>query len=163
MFAVPFDEIAPIVGRSAAAARQLASRGRRRVQGANTVRSADLDRQREFVEAFLAAAREGDFKALLAVLDPGVVLRADRAAVPPGLPRVIRGASAVVEQALRASRRARFSHVALVDGSPGIILAPRGRLCIVMTFKIEGERITEIEVIADPERLHRLDLAVLDN
>jgi len=163
MFAVPFDEIAPIVGRSEAAARQLASRGRRRVQGADTARSADLNRQREIAEAFLAAAREGDFKALLTVLDPDVVLRADPAAVPPGLSRELRGASAVVEQALRASRRARFSQVGLVNGAAGIILAPRGRLSIVMTFKIVGERITEIEVIADPERLRRLDLAVLDD
>jgi len=163
MFAVPFDEIAPMVGRSAAAARQLASRGRRRVQGADTVRSADLNRQREVVEAFLAAAREGDFKALLAVLDPDVVLRADRAAVPPGLSREVRGASAVVEQALRASRRARFSQAALVNGAAGLILAPLGRLSIVMTFKIVGEKITEIEVIADPERLRRLDLAALDD
>jgi RNA polymerase sigma-70 factor (ECF subfamily) len=131
------------------------------VQGADTARSADLKRQRELVEAFLAAAREGDFGALLAVLDPNVVLRADRAAVPPGLPTELRGASAVVEQALRASRRARFSQVALVDGAAAIILAPRGRLSIVMTFKIAGQRVTEIEVIADPERLRRLDLAVL--
>jgi RNA polymerase sigma-70 factor (ECF subfamily) len=161
MFAVPFDEIAPIVGCSEPAARQLASRGRRRVQGAETVRSADLNRQREVVEAFLAAAREGDFNALLTVLDPDVVLRADRAAVPPGLPTELRGSSAVVEQALRASRRARFSTVALVDGAAGIVLAPRGRVSIVMTFKTVDKRITEIEVIADPERLRGLDLAVL--
>jgi RNA polymerase sigma factor (sigma-70 family) len=161
IFAVPFDEIAPIVGRSPTAARKLASRARRRVQGADTVRDADLSRQREIVEAFLAASRRGDFEALLAVLDPDVLLRADRAAVPPGTPREVRGATAVARNALAASRRARVSQLGLVDGAVGIILAPRGRLFLVMAFTITHGKIVAIDVIANPERLHRLDLAVL--
>jgi RNA polymerase sigma factor (sigma-70 family) len=161
IFAVPFDEIAPIVGRSPTAARKLASRARRRVQGADTVRDAGLSRQREIVEAFLAASRRGDFEALLAVLDPDVLLRADRAAVPPGRPREVRGATAVARNALAASRRARFGQLGLVDGAVGIILAPRGRLFLVMAFTITHGKIVAIDVIANPERLHRLDLAVL--
>ncbi len=163
MFAVPFDEIAPIVGRSSTAARQLASRARRRVQGAATVRDADLTRQREVVEAFLAASRGGDFEALLAVLDPDVVVRADRAAVPPGASREVRGATAVAEQALTFSRRARFAQPALVNGAVGVVVAPRGRLILVMAFKVTGEKIVEIDVLADPVRLRQLDLAVLDD
>jgi RNA polymerase sigma factor (sigma-70 family) len=161
VFAVPFDEIAPIVGRSPAAARQLASRARRRVQGADTVRDADLSRQREIVEAFLAASRRGDFEALLAVLDPDVLLRADREAVPSGVPSEVRGATAVASNALAASGRARSSQLGLVDGAVGIILAPRGRLFLVMTFTIAHGKIVAIDVIANPERLQRLDLADL--
>jgi RNA polymerase sigma factor (sigma-70 family) len=161
IFAVPFDEIAPIVGRSPTAARKLASRARHRVQGADTVGDADLSRQREIVEAFLAASRRGDFDALLAVLDPDVLLRADRATVPPGRPREVRGATAVARNALAASRRARFGQLGLVDGAVGIILAPQGRLFLVMTFTITHEKIVAIDVIANPERLHRLDLVVL--
>jgi RNA polymerase sigma-70 factor (ECF subfamily) len=165
MFAVPFDEIAPIVGRSSTAARQLASRARRRVQGGAPVRDADLTRQREVVEAFLAAARGGDFEALLAVLDPDVVVRADPAAVPPGASREVRGALAVARQALIFSQRARLAEPALVlvNGAVGVVVAPRGRLILVMTFRVTGERIVEIDVIADPVRLHQLDLAVLDD
>ena len=127
MFAVPFDEIAPIVGRSPTAARQLASRARRRVQGAATVPDADLTRQREVVDAFLAAARGGDFDALLAVLDPDVVLRADRAAVPPGASREVRGAAAVAKQGGHVGG-ARAAQPALVNGAVGVVVAPRGRL-----------------------------------
>lgn len=162
MFAVPFDEIAPIVGRSPAAARQLASRARRRVQGTASVPDANLARQREVVEAFLAASRGGDFDALLAVLDPDVVVRADRAAVPPGESREVRGARAVAEQALVFSRRARFAQLALVNGNVGIVVAPHGRLLTVMIFTIRRGKIVEIDVLADPVRLRQLDLAVLD-
>jgi len=162
MFAVPFDEIAPIVGRSPAAARQLASRARRRVQGA-TVPDADLTRQRHVVDAFLAASRDGDFNALLAVLDPDVVVRADAGAVPRGAPRLLRGAAAVAEQALAFSGRARFAQPALVNGAVGIVVAPHGRLFAVMAFTITLGKIVEIDVLADPERLRQLDLAVLDD
>ena len=163
MFAVSFDEIAPIVGRSATAARQLASRARRRVQGADMTNEADLTRQREVVEAFLAAARAGDFEALLALLDPEVVVRADRAAVPPGSALEVHGAAAVAKQALTGSRGARFAQPALVNGAVGVLVAPRGRLVLVITFKLKGERIIEIDVSADPDRLRQLDLAVLDD
>lgn len=163
MFAMPFDEIAPIVGRSPTAARQLASRARRRVQGADMVRDADLSRQRDVVEAFLAAARGGDMEALLAVLDPDVVIRADRAAVPPGSSRELRGALAVVEQARNFVKRARFAQPALVNGAAGIVVAPRGRLLLVAIFVVKDAKIVEIDVIGDPERLRQLDLAVLDD
>ena len=162
MFAVPFDEIAPIVGRSPAAARQLASRARRRVQGTSAVPDADLGRQRQLVDAFLAASRGGNFDALLAVLDPDVVLRADREAVPAGRPTLIRGARDVVRAALGASARSQHAQPALVNGSVGIVVAPRGRLMIALGFTFARGKITEIEVIADPERLRDLDVAVLD-
>jgi RNA polymerase sigma factor (sigma-70 family) len=161
MFAVPFDEIAPIVGRSATAARQLASRARRRVQGAATVPQADVARQRVVVEAFLAAARGGDFEGLLAVLDPDVVVRADRAAVPAGAPREARGAPAVAERALAFARLTRFARPALVNGAAGVVVAPRGRLFSVMGFTLRGGRIVAIDILADPERLRRLDLTIL--
>ena len=163
MFAVPFDEIAPIVGRSPAATRQLASRARRRVHGEARVPDADLTRQREVLKAFDAAARGGDFAALVAVLDPDVVVRADFAAVPPGGLREVRGAMAVAGQALIFSQRARFAQPALVNGALGAVVAPRGRLLLVVTFKFTGERIAEIDFIADPVRLRQLDLAVLDD
>jgi RNA polymerase sigma-70 factor (ECF subfamily) len=160
MFALPFDEIAPIVGRTPTAARQLASRARRRVQG-TAVPDPDLARQREVVNAFLAACRGGGFDALLAVLDPDVVLRIDASAVPAGATRLIRGAPAVARQALLFSRRARFTQPALVNGSVGMVVAPRGRLLLALGLTIADGKITEIDIIADPERLDRLDLAVL--
>jgi len=160
MFAVPFDEIAPIVGRSPAAARQLASRARRRVQGSPSVPDADLTRQRELVSAFMAASRDGDFDALLAVLDPDVVLRADRATVPAGRPTLLRGAETVARGALAG--RSRFAQAALVNGAVGIVVAPAGQLTIALTFSFGRGKITEIEVIADPERLGELDVAILD-
>jgi hypothetical protein len=164
MFDVPFDEIAPIVGRSPAAARQLASRARRRVKGAAPVPDADLARQREVVDAFLAAARGGDFEALVAVLDPDVVLRADRGAVPAGASRVIRGASAVAEQALTFARRlGPFARPALVNGAAGVVAAPGGRPASVMGFTVSRGRIVEIDILADPERLRQLDLAELED
>src|SRR6266545_2715832 len=163
IFAVPFDEIAPLVERSPAAARQLASRARRRVRGGTRVPDADLTRQREVVDAFLAAGREGDFEGLLAVLDPDVVLRADGGTVLPGVSRVVRGAAAVAGQALTYSGGARFAQPALVNGAAGVVLAPRGRPFAVMGFTVRGGKIVEIDILADPERLRRLDLAVLDD
>jgi RNA polymerase sigma-70 factor, ECF subfamily len=163
MFDVPFDEIAPIVGRSATAARQLASRARRRVQGADTAHSRDLARQREVVEAFLAASRAGDFEALLAVLDPDVVLRADGEAVPSGAALEVRGAATVARRALIESRRSSFAQRALVNGAVGVVVAPRGRLSLVMAFTVRRGKIIEIDVIASPERLRQLKLAVLED
>jgi RNA polymerase sigma factor (sigma-70 family) len=157
MFAVPFDQIAPIVGRSQTAARQLASRARRRVQGAAPAPDVELTRQREVVDAFLAAARGGDLDGLLAVLDPDVVLRADRAAGA----REIRGARAVAGQALTFSRRSRFTQPALVNGTVGVVVAPHGRLSVALGYTVDSGRIVEIDVIADPARLRQLDLAVL--
>jgi ketosteroid isomerase-like protein len=162
---MPFDEIAPIVGRSSTAARQLASRARRRVQGAPTVPNADLARQREVVRAFLAAARAGDFDALLAVLDPDVINRGDRVVAPPD-GREVRGAAAVAQGARVYSRRGGASAeptLMLVDGVVGVVVAPRGWLLRVVTFKIRDGKIVEIEVIADPVRLRQLDLAILDD
>jgi RNA polymerase sigma-70 factor, ECF subfamily len=161
MFDVPFDEIAPIVGRSAAAARQLASRGRRRVRGATPMPDVDLARQREVVEAFLAAARKNDFDALLAVLDPDVVLRADRGAMPPGASRVVRGARTVAEHALAFWRYAGFARPALVNGAAGIVaFAPDGRPFSVVGFTVRLGKIVEIDVLADPARLRQLDLGI---
>jgi RNA polymerase sigma factor (sigma-70 family) len=163
MFDLPFDEIAPIVGRSPTAARQLASRARRRVRGGAAVSDAGLTRHRHVVDAFLAASRNGDFDALLAVLDPDIVLRADRVAVPTGVPTEVRGAPAVAKNALAFSGRARFAQLALVNGAVGIVVAPRGRLFTVLGFTISAGKIVEIDVIADPGRLRQLDLAVLDD
>ncbi|MEU4352075.1 sigma-70 family RNA polymerase sigma factor [Streptomyces sp. NPDC023838] len=171
MFAVPFEEIAPIVDRSPAAARQLASRARRRVQGVNTPPAPDLTRQREVVEAFLTAARGGDFDALVAVLDPDVVARS-YAADRPGASTVLRGATAVARQALTFAQFAKSAEPALVDGSPGVI-ADRGKPGFrVMSFGFSEEEssgagsagavITEIEVITDPARLDALDLVLLN-
>jgi RNA polymerase sigma-70 factor (ECF subfamily) len=163
MFAVSFDEIAPIVGRTPTAARQLASRARRRVQGVDMTHEADLTRQRKVVEAFLAAARGGDFEALLAVLDPEVVVRADREAVPPGSALEAHGAAAVAKRALIGSRGARFAELALVNGTVGVVVAPRGQLLLIIAFKIKGEKILVIDVIANPERLRQFDLAVVND
>lgn len=163
MFAVPFEEIAPIVGRSPTAARQLASRARRRVQGAATSADAGLACQREAVDAFLAASREGDFEALLAVLDPDVVLRIDGGAVRAGLSREVRGVRAVAEQTLTFSRLSPFVRPALVNGAAGVVVAPRGRPFAVMGFTVRRGKIVEIDVLADPARLRQLDLAVLDD
>jgi RNA polymerase sigma factor (sigma-70 family) len=163
MFAVPFDEIAPIVGRSPAAARQLASRARRRVRGATPEPDVDLARQREVVAAFLAAARDGDFDALVAVLDPDVVLRVDRGAQRPGASREVRGAPAVAEQVRTFASLARFARPALVNGAAGFVVAPRGRPVAVAGFTVTGDRIAEIDLLADPDRLGALDLTVLDD
>ncbi len=161
-FGLPFGEIAVITGRSPAAARQLASRARRRVRGTAPVPGIRLARQREVAEAFLAASRGGDLGALLAVLDPEVVLHADAASVPTGVPMTIRGAAAVARGARASSGRSRYSGVALVNGTPGIVMAARGRLILVLAFTIDGGKISRIDVVADPARLEELDLAVLD-
>ena len=160
MFSVPFEEIAPVVGRSPTAARQLASRARRRVQREAHVPDADLATQREVVDAFLAASRGGDFDALLAVLDPDVVLRMDGGAVRTGLSRKVRGARAVAEQTLTFSRLSPFVRPALVNGAAGVVVAPRGRPFSVMGFTIRGRKIVEIDILADPARLSRLDVSV---
>ncbi len=163
IFAMPFDEIAPIVERSPTATRQLASRARRRVRGATTVKDPDLTASREVVDAFLAASRAGNFDALLAVLDPDVVLRADRAAMPAGTSREVRGAPTVAKQALARSGRARFAQPALVNGAVGIVMAPRGRLFLVLRLTIRHGKIVEIDVVADPAHLRQLRLSVLDD
>lgn len=162
MFAVPFDEIGPLLERSPAAARQLASRARRRVKGAPAVPETDLARRRRVVEAFLAAARTGDFEALVGLLDPDVVLHADGEIVPGGRPVVRVGRDAVARGAVLASVRSRFAEPALVDGSVGLVTAPGGRLYCVLAFTVVGDRVTAIEVIGAPERLRGLEIAVLD-
>jgi RNA polymerase sigma-70 factor (ECF subfamily) len=158
MFAVPFEEIAPIVGRSADATRQLASRARRRVQGAEVDSAADLSRRREIVDAFLAASKGGDFDGLLAVLDPDVVFRADAAAVRMGGHAEVRGAATVAQQ---FKGRAQSAQVGLIGGAVGIVVAPRGRLLLVLRPTIRDGRIVAIDVVADPEHLGRLDIAAL--
>jgi RNA polymerase sigma factor (sigma-70 family) len=163
MFAVPFDEIAPMVGRSPTAARQLASRARRRVQGAAAVPDTDLSRQREVVDAFFVAARDGDFDALVAVLDPDVVLRSDGGVMRPGASQVVHGAREVAAQALTFARLSPFVRPALVNGAAGVVVAPHGRPFSVMGFTVRDGKITEIDGVADPERLARLDLAGLDD
>jgi RNA polymerase sigma factor (sigma-70 family) len=160
MFAVPFDEIAPIVGRSPAAARQLASRARRRIQSAAPVPDADLATQREVVEAFLAAAREGDFDALVAVLDPDVVLRADAGALPVG--GEVHGAEAVARGTLAFSRLNLYVRPALINGAVGLVSTRGGKPFSVVGFTVRGGKITELDILADPERLRQLDLSVLD-
>jgi len=169
LFAVPFEEIAPIVGRSPAAARQLASRARRRVQGAPAAPDADQSRQRAVVAAFLAASRDGDLTALLALLDPEVVLRADPVAVAASAARVgqgapklapeVRGASAVAEV---FAGRARAARPALIDGVPGATWAPGGQPRAVFAFEIAGGTIVAIELFFDPARLGQMDLVILD-
>ncbi len=163
MFSVPFDEIAPIVGRPAAAARQLASRARRRVRGAEVpAPEPAIGRQREVVDAFFAAARGGDLGALVAVLDPDVVLRSDAGAEHPEASVLLRGAPAIAGRALMFAQPSARVWPALVNGAAGVVVAVGGRPVSVMGFTISGGRITEIDVMADPERLHRVDLAALD-
>ena len=163
MFDLPFEDIAAIVGRTPNAARLLASRARRRVRGAAPVPDADLTLQQKLVGAFLAASRSGDFDALVAVLDPGVVLHADSGALRPGRLAVVRGAAAVAGQALSFTRFAPHTKLALVNGAVGLVTAPGGNPLSVMGFTISHGKIVEIDILADPERLRRLDLAVLDN
>ncbi len=160
MFDLPFEEIAPIVRRSPAAARQLASRARRRVRGVSMSGDADLHRRREVVEAFLAASREGDFGALVALLDPDVVLRVEDGTQHPAGRHEIRGVNVLLERAQNFSRAARFCRVALLDGNPGLVMAPGGHLTRALVFEFSGDRVASIEVIADPARLRELDLSV---
>ena len=157
-FAIPFDEIAPIVGRSAEATRQLASRARRRVRGERTTPDADLDRQREVVEAFHAAAREGDFDALVAVLDPDVVLRAD---LGGGMTQELRGADAVASQARTYSRLDLVIQPALINGAVGAVTNLDGRPFSVAAVTVRDGKIVELDFLADPKRLAQLDLTVL--
>jgi RNA polymerase sigma factor (sigma-70 family) len=168
LFAVPFDDIAPIVGRSVAATRQMASRARRRVQGSDEVQPGDRRRQREVVEAFLAASRRGDFEALVTLLDPDAVLRADRAAVElaaanrdqgaPLLTAEMRGARAV---AMAMSGRATAAKLALIEGTPGAVWAPGGRTRAVFAFHVVGDTIAEIEIVTDPAVVAALSVELL--
>ncbi|MBH1937131.1 RNA polymerase sigma factor SigJ [Streptomyces sp. AV19] len=161
MFAVPFDEIAPVVGRTPAAARQLASRARRRVQGAAPTPDTDRVRQREVVDAFLSAARGGDFEALMAVLDPDVVARGDSGALRPL--SVVRGAEAVAAGAMTFARAAEAARPALVNGTAGVVaMGADGRPFSVLAFTIAQGRIVGLDILTDPERLARLDLTVLE-
>ena len=164
MFAVPFEEIGQIVGRSPAAARQLASRARRRVQDVPAAPNANIAHQRKVVDAFVAALRAGDFEALLAVLDPDVVVRVDEAGARAGAPREVRGATEWAKGAVEFSRRARLMQPALVlvDGEVGAVWGSRGRLVRVLQFRFVGERIAGIDVIADRDHLARLELTVFD-
>ena len=162
MFAVPFGQIAPIVERTPAATKKLASRARRKVRGTPVIPAAELAQHRQVVSAFLAAARAGDLTAILAVLAPDVVRRADPAAVPPGGAAEVRGARAVAEGTVALARRSQFAELALVDGTVGVIVAPHGHLVVALTFTIKGNKIAEYDVIADPARLQQLDLAILN-
>jgi RNA polymerase sigma-70 factor (ECF subfamily) len=162
MFAVPFDQIAPIVDRSPEATRQLASRARRRVQGSAPVGDADPDQQRQVVEAFLAAAREGDFDGLVALLDPDVVLRADSG---PGLPSAtieLRGAAEVAGRALVYARLQLLNRPVLVNGMLGMMSYRDGQPFSVGAITVRGGRIVEMDILADPERLRQLDLRAVD-
>ena len=158
MFAVPFEDIAPIVGRSPAAARQLASRARRRVQGAEP--ATDISRQREVVGAFLAASRGGDFEALLTLLDPDVVLRADAVTVAAGAEAEVIGARRVAET---FGGRARAAQVALIDGAPGLVWMVGGQPRVVFEFAINDGKVVGIELLSDPVRLRGLDVELLRN
>jgi RNA polymerase sigma factor (sigma-70 family) len=165
MFAIPFTEVAGILGRSTQATRQLASRARRRIQVAPSPgRAADVARQREVAAAFLAATREGDFSALVALLDADVTLTGDAFIAPSGRPMVLQGLEKVAHGAVASSVRAEHSQLALLDGNVGIVYAPGGRLELVLAFTISNaEKITSIDVIADPARLRRMHIAVLPN
>jgi RNA polymerase sigma factor (sigma-70 family) len=163
MFAVPFEEIAPMIERSPAAARQLASRARRRVQGQAPAPDPDLTRQRDVVNAFFAAAHDGDFQALVAVLDPEVVLRSDGGVTRARQTVVITGAQSVAGQALTFSRLSPFARPVLINGAAGVVVAVHGRPLSVMAFTVTGGKIASIEVLSDPERLHQLDLTALDD
>ena len=162
MFAVPFDEIAPIVDRTPEAARQLASRARRRVQGNSPVGDADPEQQREVVEAFLAAAREGDFDALVALLDPDVILRADSGAGLPAATLEVRGAAEVASRAATYARLQLLQRPVLVNGVLGMVSYRDGRPFSIGAITVRGGRIVEMDILADPERLSRLDLTAVD-
>jgi RNA polymerase sigma-70 factor (ECF subfamily) len=162
MFAVPFDDIASIIDRSPVATRQLASRARRRVQGARAEPDTDLSRQREVVNAFFAAARLGDFDALVAVLDPDFVVHSDGGPKRLGATAILRGAESVASQAIQFARLAPFVRPAVVNGVAGVVVAPNGQPYSVMAFTVREGRIVEIDALVDPERLKRLDLSFLD-
>ena len=161
IFAMPFDEIAPIVDRSPEATRQLASRARRRIQAENTVPDADLDTQREVLDAFIAAAREGDFDRLVAVLDPDVVLRVEFG--PEGGSQELRGAEAVARQASLYGGLGLDMRPVTVNGTAGMVSFLEGRLFSIGAVTVRGGRIVEMDILADPERLQQLDLSILDD
>jgi len=162
VFGMTFDEIAPLVDRSPVAARQLASRARRRVQGRAPTAERDLRQQRPVIDAFMAAAQKGDFEGLVAVLDPDIVLRADGGALA-GLSRVVRGASAVASQAATFSQSGLSNQLVLVNGSLGFVARrPDGRVFSVIGFTIADGKIVEMDILADPERLSQLDLSAID-
>jgi RNA polymerase sigma factor (sigma-70 family) len=164
MFAVPFDQIAPIIDRSPAAARQLASRARRRVRGSAPQPDADLGEQRRVVDAFLAAAREGDFESLLALLDPDVVLRVDGGTRRASLSRELRGIEAIAEQAAGGYKAfSQFARPVLVNGAVGLVVAPKGRPYSVMGCTVKGGKITRMDILADPDRVAELDLTMLED
>jgi RNA polymerase sigma-70 factor, ECF subfamily len=163
MFDMSFEEIAEILGRSPTAARQLAGRARRRVRGGETTVDADRTLQRELVEAFLGAARQGDFEGLLTVLDPDVLVRIDETAARPGVPREIRGAREWAKGAIAFSQAIRFVQPALVGGAVGLVWAPGGRLLRALRFTIAHGKIAGVEIIANSARLRELDLALLDD
>ncbi|ASF07609.1 putative RNA polymerase ECF-type sigma factor [Nocardia brasiliensis NBRC 14402] len=161
LFAVPFEQIAPIVGRTPATTKKLASRARQRTRGETRPTTTELAEQRRVVGAFLAAAREGDLAALLAVLAPDVVRVADPAALPAGMAAIVRGAQAVARETVLLQRRSRVAALALVDGAVGLVVAPRGKLLLALVVTVRAERVAGYEVIADPARLRALDLGVL--
>jgi RNA polymerase sigma factor (sigma-70 family) len=161
LFAVPFDQIAPILDRSLATTKKLASRARHRVRGVTDVPAAELAERRRVVEAFLAATRDGDLDALLAVLAPDVVRRADRAALTPGRETTVRGADTVAREMLAFGRPSRYAEPALVDGAVGAVVAPGGHLRLVLAITVEDGRVTAYDMIAEPGRLRRLVLGVL--
>jgi RNA polymerase sigma factor (sigma-70 family) len=164
MFELPFEEIAPMVGRSPQAARQLASRARRRVKGAEIAApDPDLARQREVVDAFFQAARGGDFDALVAVLDPDVILRSDFGARRPDAPKVLHGAAAVANQALIGALPGAELHPVLINGTAGVVITVRGRPFAVMGFTVAQDKIVEIDAIADPARVETIAAAVLND
>jgi RNA polymerase sigma-70 factor (ECF subfamily) len=158
VFALPFEEIGPILDRSPAAAKQLASRARRRLRGASALPS-DLARQRRVAAAFLAAAQGGDFAGLLTILDPEVTLRADTGDGPFGPSAVVRGARDVIAKAARFAELGRHARPVLVNGAPGFLVAPHGRPVAVLALTIAGDRVTELNILADPDRLSQLDLS----
>ncbi|ASR37604.1 RNA polymerase subunit sigma-70 [Prauserella marina] len=160
MFALPFDEIAPIVARSPVATKKLASRARQRLRGTTTAPDAEIARHRAIVEAFLVASRGGDLDTLVELLDPDVVRHADRSALPAGAATVVRGASTVARETRVFAARAAIAEPALIDGAVGVVIAPNGLLRLVLTVTIKEDRITEIEVIADEERLRNLRITV---
>ncbi len=161
MFDVPFDRIAAILGKTPEAARQLASRARRRVRG-SAAPSPDAARQRRAVEAYLAAVRSGDFEALISLLAPDVVLTADAAATPAHIAAMLRGSQEVARAAVASALRAPFARVALLDGAPGLVVAPRGRLRLVLAFTVDGDRISSVDVVADPERLRSVEISLIE-
>ncbi len=158
LFAVPFDRIAPIVDRTAVTTKKLASRARSKVRGTPALPDAEVTRHRHVVEAFLAAARSGNLDRLLAVLAPDVVRVADASMLPPGTPLVARGARAVAEETVVLGTKARYGEAALVNGNVGVVIAPHGRLVLVLAIEVADDRVARFEVIADPERLAALEL-----